>query len=254
MKAGKPLKSFKIHNDLHQAQNQPKEGHHQGDHCQAHGKSANLLRATRPLASHPNPLKSQIARQVVMKLSVSSNIKTLPSGGVVGISARPRGNNNEIRVAYTGQGIDQVDRERIFQRFYRADRSQPGTVLGLTIIRQIVQSHGGTIRVGDNSPRGSVFIVELPYSTDLRQSWPGINHRRRCLLVSLLFKILLCHCTNFREGGFVSLCFIYQFLSLDSASSKPGLNMVKNELTISSISGVNPCSTHQTMHDHNAPE
>ena len=107
--------------------------------------------------------------QVITNL-VDNAIKYTPSGGVVGISARPRGNNIEIRIADTGQGIDPVERERIFQRFYRADGSQPGTGLGLTITRQIVQSHGGTIRVEDNSPRGSVFIVELPCSTDLRQS------------------------------------------------------------------------------------
>ncbi len=51
----------------------------------------------------------------------------------------------------------------------------------------------------------------------------------------------------------MSFCLIYRLLSLVTAYSKPGLNMVKNELTISSLSGVNPCSTHQTMHDHNAP-
>jgi two-component system phosphate regulon sensor histidine kinase PhoR len=107
--------------------------------------------------------------QVITNL-VDNAIKYTPSGGVVGISARSRGNNIEIRVADNGQGIDPVDRERIFQRFYRADRSQPGTGLGLTITRQIVQAHGGTIRVEGNFPRGSVFIVELPCSTDLRQS------------------------------------------------------------------------------------
>ncbi len=101
--------------------------------------------------------------QVITNL-VDNAIKYTPTGGVIGVSAHPHGNNIEIRVADTGQGIDPVDRERIFQRFYRADRSQPGTGLGLTITRQIVQSHGGTIRVEDNSPRGSVFIVELPYA------------------------------------------------------------------------------------------
>jgi Signal transduction histidine kinase len=106
--------------------------------------------------------------QVITNL-VDNAIKYTPAGGVVGISARPRGNTIEIRVADTGVGIDPVDRERIFQRFYRADRSQPGTGLGLAISRQIVQSHGGTIHVEGNTPRGSVFIVELPCSTHLKQ-------------------------------------------------------------------------------------
>ena len=107
--------------------------------------------------------------QVITNL-VDNAIKYTPAWGVIGVSARPRGNYIEIRVADTGQGIDPGDRERIFQRFYRANHSQPGTGLGLTITRQIVQSHGGTIRVEDNSPRGSVFIVELPCSPDLKQS------------------------------------------------------------------------------------
>ncbi len=99
--------------------------------------------------------------QVLSNL-VDNAIKFTPAGGAVEISARPGGSGVEIRVADTGPGIPPAGRERIFQRFYQADRSRPGMGLGLAITRQIVLAHGGTIRVEDNPPHGSAFIVNLP--------------------------------------------------------------------------------------------
>ena len=100
--------------------------------------------------------------QVLSNL-VDNAIKYTPAGGVVRINIRPRnGRGVEIRVADTGVGIPPADRERIFQRFYRADLSQPGMGLGLAITRQIVLAHGGNIRVEENLPHGSVFVVDLP--------------------------------------------------------------------------------------------
>ncbi len=99
--------------------------------------------------------------QVITNL-VDNAIKYTPAGGVVCIDAFPCGSGVEIRVVDTGPGIPSADRERIFRRFYRVNQSQPGTGLGLAITRQIVVAHGGTIRVEDNHPQGSVFIVDLP--------------------------------------------------------------------------------------------
>ena len=99
--------------------------------------------------------------QVISNL-LDNAIKYTPHGGSVRLSVCSRGSNVEMRVTDTGTGIHPDDRERIFQRFYRADRSKPGTGLGLAITRQIVLTHGGTIRVADNPPQGSVFIVLLP--------------------------------------------------------------------------------------------
>jgi signal transduction histidine kinase len=71
-----------------------------------------------------------------------------------------------VTVADMGPGIADDEKSRVFERFYqtetgRATRSH-GVGLGLAICRHIVAEHGGTIRVLDNAPRGSVFCVTLP--------------------------------------------------------------------------------------------
>ncbi|MDE5854246.1 MAG: histidine kinase, partial [Ruminococcus sp.] len=70
-----------------------------------------------------------------------------------------------ITVSDTGIGISDEHIERIFERFYRADKSRSqkirGTGLGLSIVKHGVNYHGGAIRVSSNE-KGTVFIVELP--------------------------------------------------------------------------------------------
>ena len=93
---------------------------------------------------------------------VDNAIKYTPAGGAVRVCVQAHGKGVEVRVADTGVGIRPAERERIFQRFYRADHSRPGMGLGLAITRQIVLAHGGKIHVEENLPHGSVFVVELP--------------------------------------------------------------------------------------------
>jgi len=52
------------------------------------------------------------------------------------------------------------DREKLFMPYYSTKRR--GSGLGLAIVRRIVGEHGGSIEVGDNTPRGSRFVIELP--------------------------------------------------------------------------------------------
>jgi signal transduction histidine kinase len=67
----------------------------------------------------------------------------------------------------TGIGIPVGERDRVFDAFYQVDssstRERGGTGLGLSIVRRLVEGHDGTIRIEDNPPTGSVFIVCLPY-------------------------------------------------------------------------------------------
>ena len=71
----------------------------------------------------------------------------------------------ELTVDDDGPGIARQDRERIFDRFVRLDPHRASTYggagLGLSIVRQLVQAHGGSVRVAD-SPSGSSFVVHLP--------------------------------------------------------------------------------------------
>ncbi|MGZ5473285.1 MAG: sensor histidine kinase [Thermoanaerobaculia bacterium] len=69
-----------------------------------------------------------------------------------------------VRVSDEGPGIPPHELERIFNRFYRVDRSrsQGGTGLGLAIAKHLVVAHGGSIRAYNRSPRGATFEVRLP--------------------------------------------------------------------------------------------
>ncbi len=69
-----------------------------------------------------------------------------------------------------GIGIPEADRLNIFDRFYRVDKARSratgGNGLGLSIVHDAVQAHGGSIAVGQNKPQGSLFIVTLPRATE----------------------------------------------------------------------------------------
>ena len=65
-----------------------------------------------------------------------------------------------IIVSDNGPGVPPADREKLFMPYYSTKRR--GSGLGLAIVRRIVTEHGGSIELGDNSPQGSRFVIELP--------------------------------------------------------------------------------------------
>ena len=106
---------------------------------------------------------SQRMTQVVDNL-ISNAIKYTQAGSVrVRLEVEDR---VQIEVSDTGIGIDAMDRDHLFTRFFRArhaqDQSIQGVGLGLSIIKSIVESHGGRIEVDSQVGRGSRFQVRLP--------------------------------------------------------------------------------------------
>lgn len=101
--------------------------------------------------------------QVVTNL-VHNAIKFTPAGGHIRIAARQVGKEVEVSVEDTGIGIPPEDLDRIFERFYKADRarSSGGTGLGLAIAKHVVQAHGGRIWVQSVEGHGSTFFFTLP--------------------------------------------------------------------------------------------
>ncbi len=103
--------------------------------------------------------------QVVDNL-VSNGIKYSLPGGMVQVSLGIDADRVELCVIDSGIGIDASDRDRLFNRFFRArqaeERSIQGVGLGLSITKSIVESHGGRIEVESELGRGSVFRVRLP--------------------------------------------------------------------------------------------
>jgi two-component system phosphate regulon sensor histidine kinase PhoR len=97
---------------------------------------------------------------------VDNAIKYTPEGGTVTVSSEDRGEMIAISVVDSGIGIAGEHLPRIFERFYRVDRSRSralgGTGLGLSIVKHIVTSHGGQVEVESTEGRGSRFTLLLP--------------------------------------------------------------------------------------------
>jgi signal transduction histidine kinase len=164
------------------------------------------LESTRPLieASHheltvrlpsdPMPLDADPTRlaQIVANL-VNNAAKYTPSGGRIQLAAEVEESTLVVRVSDTGIGIPAAMLPRVFDMFTQVgrsiDRSQGGLGVGLTLVRRLLELHGGTVdaeSAGDN--QGSTFIVKLPLA--VRAEAPDVpapraptQHARRILVV-----------------------------------------------------------------------
>ena len=87
----------------------------------------------------------------------------MPRGGVLTISTAQRGPALEIDLADSGEGIKRDDIDLIFDPLFTTKRGL-GTGLGLTIVKQIIADHGGTVDVESESGRGATFRIILPIS------------------------------------------------------------------------------------------
>jgi len=93
-------------------------------------------------------------------------LKFTSSGGVITVRLRQEGANMVLKVTDTGTGIPQDKLERIFDRFYQVDgsmrRRYGGVGLGLALVKEIVEAHGGQVSAESEAGRGSTFTVTLP--------------------------------------------------------------------------------------------
>jgi heavy metal sensor kinase len=96
---------------------------------------------------------------------VENAVKFSPDGGAVGIRTSSWNGSASVTVTDNGPGVAEADRERIFERFFRADASRSrgvaGSGLGLSIALEIVEAHGGRISFEPREPHGSQFTIEL---------------------------------------------------------------------------------------------
>jgi signal transduction histidine kinase len=97
---------------------------------------------------------------------ISNAIKYTPKGGNVNVSLNKEGKGIRLMVVDTGIGIPDEDIDQIFEKFYRIKtkqtRSISGSGLGLSIVKGVVDAHGGVIHVESEVGNGTTFIVSLP--------------------------------------------------------------------------------------------
>ncbi len=109
----------------------------------------------------------QQMEQVLSNL-IDNAIKCTPEGGQVTVCAEDKCDSTVLSVIDTGIGIASADVSRLFERFYRSDkarsRKKGGSGLGLSIVRSIVDAHGGHITVQSTPGVGSTFTVVIPKS------------------------------------------------------------------------------------------
>ncbi|MGH8582593.1 MAG: sensor histidine kinase [Gammaproteobacteria bacterium] len=125
------------------------------DHCRLHGDRQRLQR-------------------VVANL-LDNGLKYMPAGGRVAITLVAEGERVTLAIEDTGIGISPNESARIFERFYRCDRSRSkqGNGLGLSLALAFVRAHGGDITVNSTPGLGSTFSVVLPRSRDGRYFQQG---------------------------------------------------------------------------------
>ena len=106
--------------------------------------------------------------KIVMNL-LSNAFKFTPEGGRVTVMIEHVAGTPdmlEIKIADTGIGISDVDKEHIFERFYQADHKgveeTTGNGIGLSLVRDFVTLHEGEVKVFDNIGTGSVFVIQFP--------------------------------------------------------------------------------------------
>jgi signal transduction histidine kinase len=104
---------------------------------------------------------------------LSNAYRYTPAGGAITLSVHAADSSIQVDVADTGIGIAEEDQERIFERFFRVDHptvnQQPGTGLGLPIVKSLVEMHGGRIWVQSGVGQGSTFSFTLPVQGDHQQ-------------------------------------------------------------------------------------
>ena len=103
--------------------------------------------------------------QIIRNL-IENAVKYAPADGEISITLTSDEKRISLQVANTGASIPDSEKEKIFERFYRVDRSRsskiPGTGIGLAIVKQLTELYQGTITVTDHQPSGVCFTLEFP--------------------------------------------------------------------------------------------
>lgn len=110
------------------------------------------------------PADAKAIAEVIYNL-LDNAAKYSPVNSIVTISVKQTEDFLEVAVEDEGKIIPISERDKIFQKFYRSDKSKKGFGMGLAIVRGIIESHGGKIRV-ENGKSGNRFVFEIPLKSN----------------------------------------------------------------------------------------
>jgi signal transduction histidine kinase len=130
-------------------------------------ESKKLIVNFSPAAQSQTITGSQSMLQTLFSNLIDNAIKYTPENGKISISIKSSGKFVTINIKDSGIGINSKDMKKIFDRFYRSDKSRSNTKgygLGLSISRSIVDMHKGTISVNSVAGNGTEFSISLPKS------------------------------------------------------------------------------------------
>jgi two-component system sensor histidine kinase GlrK len=115
--------------------------------------------------------------KLILDNLLSNAVKFSPEGGTVRVTARSEAGDLVLDVADEGPGVADDDRDRVFEPFYQGTTPQDGLVggtgIGLSVVQEFTNAHGGSIELVDNLGRGAHFRLRLPMHTQ------GVSPRAR---------------------------------------------------------------------------
>jgi signal transduction histidine kinase len=123
------------------------------------------------VAAHLPPVNGSYGyvRRVLDNL-LDNAVKFTPAGGTITVRVRREGDQVVLEVSDTGVGIPSDQLDRIFERFYQVNgsiwRRYGGVGLGLSLVKEIVETYGGRVTVESQVGEGSTFTVRLPVAAD----------------------------------------------------------------------------------------
>ena len=125
-------------------------------------KGIGLTTSVRPAVVDGDPRRLE---QIVVNL-LSNALRYTDAGGTVALAVGPADGRAVLEVRDTGIGIAPEDVPRVFTRFWRGEKSRSratgGAGIGLSIVKELVQAHGGDVTVESTPGEGSTFTVSLP--------------------------------------------------------------------------------------------
>ena len=101
----------------------------------------------------------------VLKNILSNAVKYFPDGGLIKITGEMEDDRFQVTVEDQGKGMTPEQVERVFEKFYRVDASNTaveGTGLGMTIIKYLVEAHGGEVFVESEYGKGTIVRFTIP--------------------------------------------------------------------------------------------